>query len=130
MRDLIYISYSPTDAPWHARLRQVLDRDARLRSIIWDDTKIPHGADIGHEIDAHVARARIMVMLISPEYLAPTCSAADGEFTPAVAAAQRGEVTLFWIPVRDAQWSQSSIGHLRPATSATRPLQTLSPAEQ
>ena len=48
MRDLIYLSYSPTDAQWHARLRQVLDRDARLHPIIWDDTKIPHGADIRH----------------------------------------------------------------------------------
>ena len=130
MRDLIYISYSPTDVQWHTRLRQVLDRDARLHPIIWDDTKIPHGANIRHEIDAHVARARIMVMLISPEYLAPTCRAVEGEFTPAVAAAQRGEVTLFWIPVRDAQWSQSPIGHLRSATGATHPLQTLSPAEQ
>ena len=50
MRDLIYLSYSPTDAQWHARLRQVLDRDARLRSIIWDDTKIPQGADISARI--------------------------------------------------------------------------------
>ena len=72
MRDLVYISYSHKDKAWHERLRKVLDADPEIRDLIWDDTKIPPSAGFAREIDEHVARARIMIMLGSEDYFAPT----------------------------------------------------------
>ena len=62
---------------WHGKLREVLDKDDRLP--VWDDTKIPAGADFESEIREHVSRAKIMIMLVSPDYLSPNCGAAELE---------------------------------------------------
>ena len=99
MRDLVYISYSQRDKEFHRELREILDRDVRIKDILWDDTKIRKGADVKQEIAEHVARAQIMVMLVSPNYLAPDCSAWDGEIKPAMQAREQGELIVLWIPV-------------------------------
>jgi len=91
-RDLVYISYSHKDKKWHKELREILDRNERIKARVWDDTKIPPGSDFRKEINTHVARAKVMIMLVSPDYLVPKCGARDCETLPAVEAAQRGEL--------------------------------------
>jgi hypothetical protein len=127
-RDLVYISYSHRDKQWHSKLREVLDKDDRLP--VWDDTKIPAGADFETEIREHVLRARIMVMLVSPDYVSPNCGAAELEIKPALEAAKKGEVSILWIPVRPSAVFQHPIGKLLAAHDPARPLEALDPAAQ
>jgi hypothetical protein len=127
-RDLVYVSYSHRDKQWHGKLREVLDKDDRLP--VWDDTKIPAGADFEREIREHVSRARIMIMLVSPDYVSPNCGAAELEIKPALEAAKKGDVNVLWIPVRPSDVFQHPIGKLLAAHDPARPLEALDPAAQ
>jgi hypothetical protein len=109
-------------------LRDILDQDDRLP--VWDDTFITQGADWKREIREHVARARIMVMLVSPDYLLPTCGAAELEIEPALEAAHKGDLKVLWIPVRGSDFSKHPIGTLMAAHDPSRPLETLDTAGQ
>jgi hypothetical protein len=128
VRDLVYISYRHRDREWHTQLRQVLDADARLRKLIWDDTKIPSGSDFQRQIDDHVARARIMIMLASDDYFGPKCGAAECEIKPALEAQRKGEMLILWLPVRPMSIASSPVAHLMAASGAgAAPLATRSP---
>ena len=127
-RDIVYISYSHRDKQWHDKLREVLDKDDRLP--VWDDTKIPAGADFEREIREHVSRARIMIMLVSPDYVSPNCGAAELEIKPALEAAKKGDINILWIPVRASAVFEHPIGKLLAAHDPARPLEALDPAAQ
>jgi hypothetical protein len=127
-RDLIYISYNHQDKQWHKMLREILDQDDRLP--LWDDTFIPAGANWLKEIKGHVPRTRIMVMLVSPDYLLPDCGAAELEIKPAIEAAKKGDLNVLWIPVRASDFSQHPIGKLMAAHDPSRPLETLDTEDQ
>lgn len=124
-RDLVYISYSHKDKEWHKQLREILDRNERIKARVWDDTKIPPGSDFRKEINTHAARAKVMIMLVSPDYLAPKCGARDCETLPAVEAAQRGELTILWVAVRESDYEHSPIGHLMAAFPPSPPLEEM-----
>ncbi len=130
-RDLVYISYSHMDRPWHQKLRKVLDADPAICDRVWDDTKIPASADFAREIDHHVARARVMIMLGSPHYFGPNSGAALCETQPALAAHRSGELQILWFPVSAYSYSSSPVGHIMAATGAgAQPLDQLSSSEQ
>jgi len=127
-RDLVYISYRHRDREWHTQLRNVLDADSRLHDRVWDDTQIPSGSDFRKEIDDHVARARIMIMLASDDYFGPECGAAECEIKPALEAQRRGEMLILWLPVRPMAIAASPVAHLMAASGAgALPLAALSP---
>jgi len=130
MRDLVYISYSHRDKKFHQELREILDRDVRIRDILWDDTKIRKGANVNEEIAEHVARAKIMVMLVSPNYLDPDCSAWDDEIKPAMAARERGELIVLWIPVGAVRAAETPFPYIMAAGDVSRPLVRLRRAER
>src|SRR5688572_32241179 len=119
-RDLVYISYRHVDAEWHAELRRVLDSDSDLRSLIWDDTMISPAQEFAREIDNHVARARIMIMLTSEDYFGPDSGALEPEVRPALAAQARGEVAILWIPIRPHDYTRTPVGHITAATEIGR----------
>lgn len=130
MRDLVYLSYSHRDKKFHKELREILDRDVRIKELLWDDTKIHKGANVAEEIAAHVARAKIMVMLVSPNYLAPNCSAWDCEIKPAMQARERGELIVLWIPVGAVCASDTPFPDIMPAGDVSRPLGSLRRTER
>jgi hypothetical protein len=132
VRELVYISYRHEDRQWHRRLRRVLDADSRLRGRVWDDTRIPGGADWQREIDEHVPRARVMIMLASDDYFDPRVSGAfEPEIAPALAAHRSGEMAVLWIPVRPMSVATSPVWHITAATGARAvPLVQLTPQEQ
>lgn len=91
---------------------------------------IPKGSDYRKVIDEHVDRARIMVMLVSEDYLAPTCGAADCEIKPALDAADRDELTILPIPVRRSSYSLSPLRDIMAALDLSRPLTEMAQDEQ
>lgn len=125
-RTLVYLSYSHKDKKWRQRLRQILDADPAIRDLIWDDTKIPASGNWRKEIVDHVARARIMIMLGSPDYFAPDCGAAELEIKPALEAYQKGEMSILWFRVRDHSISTAPVCDIMAATGpGAAPLETL-----
>ncbi len=131
-RDLVYISYRHRDREWHERLRRILDADPRLRGRVWDDTEFAAGGDWQREIDAHLPRARVMIMLASDDYFDPAVSGAfASEVIPALAAHAQGELTILWLPVRPMSIGVAPVRHITAATGAgTVPLANLSPDGQ
>ena len=89
MRNLVYISYNHRDRAFCDELCEVLLRDVRLREFVWVDTMIPDGAVWRDVIDDHVARARIMIMLVSANYLDPKCQAWIHEIPQALERTKR-----------------------------------------
>lgn len=131
MRELIYISYSHKDKKWHRRLRQILDADPNVRDRIWDDTKIPTSSNFWRQIAEHVARARVMIMIGSPEFFASDSGAFKSEIEPALAAHEADELAILWFPVRGESYRSYPVAHIMAATGVgARPLESLSPAEQ
>jgi nucleotide-binding universal stress UspA family protein len=130
-RDLVYISYSHKDGHWHKRLRKLLDADPDLRDRVWDDTKIPASANFSREIEQHIARARVMVMLGSSHYFAPDSGAMEFEVGPAMEAHQKGELDILWFPVGAFDFDSSPVGHIVAATGAGAvPFDQLPPGER
>ena len=70
-KNLLFVSYSHKDKTWLERLRPhfaSLHRLGELRE--WDDQQIKAGAKWYDEIKAKLSRARVAVLLISPDFLA------------------------------------------------------------
>jgi len=114
-RSLVYVTFKSEDAVWRDRLRSVLDRDTRIEE--WDDSKLKPGDDFRKKMTEMVARTRVMVVLASPEYMAARLPL-ELELQPAIAAANAGELTLLWVPVRAFDFAASPLG---PFMSTVKP---------
>jgi 3',5'-cyclic AMP phosphodiesterase CpdA len=106
-RSLVYITYKGQDGMWRDRLRVMLDQDARIEE--WDDSKLKAGDVYRKRMTEMVSRARVMVVLASPEYVAAPLPL-ELELQPAVAAANAGELTLLWVPIRKFDFAASALG--------------------
>ena len=115
-RNLVYISYRQRDKVWHQALRAILDSDPELRDLIWDDTKIPSGAEFTPEIESHVPRARVMIMLTSADYFGPESGAVECEVNPALEAYRKGVLKILWIPVRAHDYRTTPVSRITAAT--------------
>ena len=69
--DLVFISYSHSDRKWLNRLDTMLKPYIRAgQLVIWQDPYIQVGARWQREISAALVRARVGVLLVSPDALA------------------------------------------------------------
>lgn len=114
-RDLVYISYSHRDRLWHETICRFLASDTEVRDRLWDDRKIPPGADVAREIAEHLARAAVIIMITSPAYLDPQSGASRYEIQPALQASKLGELKILWVPVKAHSYSAPPIGHIMAA---------------
>lgn len=129
-RDLVYISFSYADNEFRNELRAVLLDDIRLHELVWDDQLLPEGENWVPIMNAHVARARIMVMLISKTYLDRSCQAWKYEIPQAIKAHKRGELTILWIPVRRVKVSETPFPEIQAALPVSTPLERLNETQR
>jgi hypothetical protein len=109
----VVIFHSPKDDDMREELETHLALLRRGKVISsFSARSIELGADKAQEVAAHVASARVFLVLISPSFLASDFY--DGpEFTQAVARGDRGEAIVVSIYLKTCDWATTSLHRLQ-----------------
>jgi Inner membrane component of T3SS, cytoplasmic domain/TIR domain len=121
----VFISYSHRDAAWLERLRVHLEplvSSDRLQ--VWHDGIIEPGERWLETLREAVGRARVAILLVSPDYLASRFIARE-ELTPILRAAEAEGLRVFWIPVRASIVDKTELATLQAAQPPDKPLAAL-----
>jgi hypothetical protein len=129
-RNKIFVSYSHKDARLFEEFKTML-APAIQRGIVdmWDDQKIPPGANWKAEIQKALASASIAVLLVSQNFLA-SHFIADKELPPLLKAAREEGVIIFWICLSSCLFEQTEIASYQAAHDISRPLDGLQKAQR
>lgn len=128
-RSGIFVSYSHADREWLDRLRTHLVPYARGERLdLWDDTRIGAGSDWAAEIHKALDKARVAVLLVSPDFLA-------SDFIirfelPEILRRARSDLTVVWIPIRASAYEVTPLNEFQAASDPHRPLATLPRAKR
>jgi hypothetical protein len=124
----IFVSYSHADSDWLKRLRTHMTPYLRGEKLeLWDDNRISAGADWAADIERELARARVAVLLVTPDFLASDF-VAQVEL-PALLK-RRNDLTVLWIPIRASAYDVTPLKHIQAAHSPNDPLAALPAAKQ
>jgi len=108
-----FISYAHKDEA----LRQALDEHLALlksRRFIdaWHDRRIAPGGDWAHDIDTHLASARLILLLVTPAFFASGyCTGV--EMKRALARERRGEASVIPIIMKEGDYAGAPFSHLK-----------------
>ena len=91
---------------------------------LWDDSKIRPGSNWKEEIKRALARAKVVVILVSPNFLASEFIA-QLEFPLLMEAAQKEGLTIFWILVSSWMYEDCGIQLYQAAHDIAKPLDQL-----
>jgi hypothetical protein len=128
-RSGIFVSYSHADRDWLDRLRMHLAPYARGERLdLWYDGRLAPGDDWAAEIDRAIAEARVVVLLVTPDFLA-------SEFVarvelPAILRRAGTDLTVVWIPIRASAYEATPLSHFQAAHDPRRPLASLPKPKQ
>jgi hypothetical protein len=127
----IFISYAHKDDDhWLKTLRIHLSWLERKHSVeIWSDQNIHPGEKWRSSIQAALHRARVGILLVSPDFL-NSDFVTNNELPNMLQAAESDGMTIFWIPVRPSSYRHSPISAFQSAHTPQRPLSSLPSSEQ
>jgi serine/threonine protein kinase len=130
MRDQVFISYSHNDAEWMKKFSaqlKVIQQTGRLD--IWSDEKIKSGQNWQQEIDMAIARARVALLLATPDFFASEFI--QNEELPKILKKHQAKgLFLYWVPIRHGPYPQSVLRNIQAASDPEQPLRDLSEADQ
>jgi tetratricopeptide (TPR) repeat protein len=128
-RSQVFISYAHEDKPWVEKLTKVLSPAIRNNKVdVWYDAKIKPGQEWRQEIETALSRARVGVLLVSPDFLASNFIAEEELPFLLQAAKQRG-VKLVWIYVAPCLVEETPLIALQCAHAYDQPLDSLAQHE-
>jgi hypothetical protein len=130
-RQGVFISYAHKDDQfWLDALLSHLSWLQREHGIeIWSDRDIAPGAKWHETIQSALDRAKVAVLLVSPDFLASDFIT-NNELPKMLQAAESEGMTLFWIPVRPSAYKRSPIRAFQSAHAPEKPLSGLPGAER
>ncbi len=118
----IFFSYSHEDEEHRLRLEKnlsLLRREGLVES--WHDRKILPGEKWGEEIDRELARAEIILFLVSADFVASDYCW-DVEVKGAMKRFEAGEATVVPIIVRDCDWHSAPFGKVQGLPKDAKPV--------
>lgn len=121
-RDQIFISYSHQDSKWLKRLETHLKPRIRNGNLnVWNDRRIKPGSDWRKEVNQALARAKVAVLLVSPDFLASDFIAKN-ELPPLLEAAEQGGVKILWVLLRYASYKAAKLDKYQAILDPAQPL--------
>lgn len=122
----LFFSYSHADEELRDQLEQQLAILKRQKVIsVWHDRRIIAGSEIDHSIDAQLEAADIILLLVSPAFLASDYCY-DREMTRAMERHHAGEARVIPVILRPCAWHDAPFGKLLATPTDGKPV-TLSP---
>lgn len=118
----LFFSYSHRDEALRDRLEVHLSALKREGAIsTWHDRRIPAGDALGQRIDEQLEQADIILLLVSPDFLASDyCH--DVEMRRALARHQEGSARVIPVILRPCDWQHAPFGHLLAAPTDGKPI--------
>jgi TIR domain len=118
----VFISYSHRDEKFRDDLQRHLSGLQRQKLVaIWHDRRIDAGQEWRHEIDEHLAQARIVLLLISADFLASDyCWGV--EMKQALELHESGQATVIPIILRPVDWTGAPFGRLQALPESAKPI--------
>jgi hypothetical protein len=118
----VFFSYSHKDESLRDQLETHLSMLKRQGFIeTWHDRRITAGAVFGDAISANVERADIVLLLVSPDFLASEYCY-EKEMMRALERHQAGECTVVPVILRPCDWYDAPFGKLLAAPKDDRPI--------
>ena len=106
----IFVSYSHKDENLRQELETHLSglRNERIVSV-WDDRRIESGEEIEKEIDRHLEEADIVLLLVSPDFLASSYCY-DREMRRAMERHEQRDARVVPVILRPCDWHGAPFG--------------------
>lgn len=118
------------DEDWVKKLRMHLKPLARKAGVeVWDSSMIEAGARSIAALDEGLARARVVVLLVTASLLADD-EFAEGRLAQLVGRAEADSIEILSLVASACPLAATELGAYKPLNDPTVPLDSLSPAEQ
>jgi hemoglobin-like flavoprotein len=132
MRDLVFISYAHEDRAWLEKFNEYL-RPAEQKGLLrlWSDQKIGPGASWSEEIREALSRSRVALLLVTQAFINSDFIRND-ELRSLLAAHQKGDLQLYWVPISASLPELVGLNHLQaaPGCDPEHPLDGLDQADR
>jgi len=126
----VFISYAHADRPWQEMLmKQLSPLTDKYGGAIWSDNELEAGDDWMTKIVDALSSSPIVVLLISPSFIASKFIKAH-EFGVALKAANEKKKTLLWVYVTTCPFEAVGIGAFQAAHDIVKPLDQLPLGDQ
>jgi serine/threonine protein kinase len=132
MRDLVFISYSHKDrAIFEAFKKNLHPAESKGLLSVWSDTQIKPGTKWAPQIREALAKARVALLLVSADFI-DSAFIRDEELRVLLAAAERGELSLYWVPIAPAMFETAGLNQWQAAPGCVpeRPLRGMTRAKR
>jgi hypothetical protein len=118
----LFLGYAPEDTNMLKTLKTHLRPLERAGLIeVWDDQDVAPGEEKGKEIERHLSDARIILLLISPDFLGSS-NYYDIQMSMAIERYEQGEASVVPILLRPSPWQSTPLRGLQPLPKDGEPI--------
>ena len=124
-REEVFVSYSHVDKKWLMRLQVHLNSLERSHKVIvWSDTKLRGGDKWETEIKEALSRAKVAILLVSPDFLASDFIH-NNELPPLLQASKKEGSVILPVIIGRCAFTDSPIDEYQAISDLIQPLNNL-----